>query len=134
MNYEEQLRRQWEVNIYNDLGFLCDGYSITETNHGFKNETREATSIELDFWNRCAEETPSIPVAKVSNDIKLDYFVSNIFYRSDINIEIEEEYLKLDMLWIENEYESALYYKRGGWWSIAFVEFKKFRICCKTQE
>ena len=72
MTYEERLRRQWEVNVYNNLGFLCNGYSIEETDRGHKNETRDGTDIEIDLWNRFEESTPGIPVLDIPDDVALE--------------------------------------------------------------
>jgi hypothetical protein len=58
-------KRQWEVNYYNDLGYNCSGYYITETNRGHKNETREATDIESSLFERFMEDTPEFPVIDV---------------------------------------------------------------------
>lgn len=78
MDYEAARRRQWEVNVYNDLGFLFNGSSVEETNHGWKNETRDATSIEEDFWRRCEETTPEIPIVQVPDDLNLYGLSSDI--------------------------------------------------------
>jgi hypothetical protein len=124
MNYQEELRRQWEINIYHNLGFLCNGYTIEETNHGWKNETRDATSIEVDFWNRSADSTPEIPVLQISDSIDL--------YDSDIPFEIfEDKAIEGRILWLENKYEKALCakstYSNYSSWGVCYKEFKEFR-------
>lgn len=68
--FEEELRIH-EVNAYNALGFVCYGGTVEETDHGHKNETREATSIELEFWRRSVENTPKILRVRVPDDFDL---------------------------------------------------------------
>lgn len=126
MDYEEQLRRQWEVNVYNNLGFLCNGYTIEETNHGWKNETRDATSIEVDFWERSKRDTPEIPVIQVSDNIDL--------YDSLVKIpfeDFEDQSCDGRVMWLENKYEKVLCSKTeySGYpsWGVQYRVFKQIR-------
>lgn len=123
MNYEAQRRRQWEVNVFHNLGFLFDGFSIEETNHGWKNETREATSIEEDFWRRCEGTTPEIPTVQVSDEIDLYDSSSSIPFEN-----FEDKALDNKIMWLENKYELALcsrdYYNT---WSVVYREYKEIR-------
>lgn len=88
MDFEAERRRQWEVNVYNHLGFLFNGYTVEETDRGYKSETRDATSIEEDFWYRSEAVTPEIPVIQVYDDIDLNKgFVSELPFSEE---EIDE--------------------------------------------
>lgn len=123
MNFDEDFRRQWEINIYHNLGFLCDGYNIQETDHGFKNETREVTSIELDFWNRCAKTTPIFPKIKIQDSINLFGLLDKIPFE-----DFEKNSLNAKFMWLENNYEIALCYKDlAGLWKIAYTDYYKVR-------
>ena len=58
--YEETIQRAWEVNAYHDLGYICDGFNIEETNRGWENESNKASDAELILWNSLERITPEI--------------------------------------------------------------------------
>ncbi len=124
MNWEEQLQRQWEVNIFNNLGFLCNGYSVEETDRGWKGETREATSIEVDFWNRFEQTTPEIPVIQISDDVDLCGCSLDIPFE-----DFEDQAIEQRLMWLENKYEKALCAKTEDVsWRVRYINHKEFRI------
>jgi hypothetical protein len=96
-------KRMWEVNYYNNLGYICDGYTVTETNRGHKNETREATSIEVCLFERFLDDTPEFPVIEVEKDINpLTVLLSG---HDD------------DFVWVRQDGCLFLYRFRDGCWS-----------------
>lgn len=115
MTYEERLRRQWEVNVYNNLGFVCNGYSIEETDRGYKNETRDGTDIEIDLWNRFEESTPTIPVLNIPNDVELEDFEIYI----DESIALSGKYI-----WLSNKNYLALYEKDLSGWRRRYQDYR----------
>lgn len=126
MDYEEQLMRQWEVNVYNDLGFICNEFTLEETNRGWKNETREATDVETWVWEKFLNTTPEIPVVQISDDIDL-------WSVSMVDLPFEKEYDKQSCdgkaIWLENKYEKVLFGK-GGYplsWTPMYRHIKNFR-------
>jgi hypothetical protein len=111
------------VNVYNNLGFLCNGYTIEETNHGWKNETRDATSIEVDFWERSERNTPEIPVIQVSDNIDLYDSLVNIPFK-----DFEDQACDGRVIWLENKYEKVLCSKTEyASWGVQYREFKQIR-------
>jgi len=123
MDYEAQVRRQWEVNVYHDLGFIYDGYTIEETDRGHKNETREATSIEAHMWARFETETPEIPRIQVSDDLDLAVYLDLAEMP-----EIEKQALSERFIWLENKYDLTLFCKRSyGGWHREYNEIKDIR-------
>lgn len=102
LSYEGRLQRQWEVNAYNDLGFLCNGYTIEETNHGWKNETREATDIEVSMWEKFENLTPNIERFSIPDEVDLTTFQPSI---------VPESWSTVNIFWYYNKYNSCLYKK-----------------------
>lgn len=126
MDYQEELCRQWEINVYHNLGFLCNGYTLEETNHGYENETREASSIEIDFWNRSAVSTPEIPCIKIPDDVDLHGCSSDIPFET-----FEDQALEKRIIWLENKYDKVLcaksMYSNYSSWRVYYQEFKEMR-------
>ena len=122
MTYEEKLRRQWEVNIYNNLGFICNGYSIEETDHGYKNETRDGTDIEIDLWNRFEESTPAIPVLTISDDVELEDFQKYVEaeWKAVNGLDVG---LNGKCIWLRNKNYLVLFEKIDCGWTKRYQEF-----------
>ena len=118
-SYEERVQRQWEVNAYNDLGFLCDGFQITETDHGWKNETREATDIEASLWEKFENRTPNIVKIQVPDEVDLYYHTPS---------EVPECTLNGNVFWLENKYAMCLYQKRDYGINLVYEYTKEFRV------
>jgi len=120
MDYEQELRRQWEVNVYNDLGFICNGYQIEETDHGYKNEKREATDIEESLWRKFYHKTPKIPVVQMPDDIDLTLI-------SELPLDVEAQALEGEYIWVQNVYDIVLLQKDGTRWRERFSEILRIR-------
>ena len=126
MDYEKELLRQWEINVYNNLGFICNGYTVEETNRGWKNETRDATDIEASLWEKFADVTPEIPAVQISDDIDL-------WSCSMVDLPFKEEYDRQSCdgkaIWLENKYDKVLFGKSGYPldWSPMYRHIKDFR-------
>lgn len=113
--FEEKLKRAWEVNVYNDLGFYIIGSSLEETDKGYKSEKRDCTDRELDFWERCVLATPEIPVIPIMNKI---INVDDYFCKNNENINCH------DVVWVENDKIKILLKKEEGFWEIKHRSFK----------
>ena len=119
-------KRQWEINAYNDLGFLMSkgSDSLYETGRGWKNERREATSIESNFWSRFASKTPEIiPIIQVDDSIELDCGSFESF-----GVETEEK-----CVWLENKYEMSIFachedYRGEKLWHHYYTFMKEVRM------
>ena len=104
-DYVKEIRRQWEVNIYNDLGFICNGSYIEETNRGYKNENREATSLEGHIWSKFYYKTPVIPIVQMPDNIDLTSI-------SELPIDVESKSFEGKFIWVKNKHSIVLLQKR----------------------
>lgn len=119
-------KRQWEINAYNDLGFyiIKGSDSLYETGCGWKNERREATSIESTLWSRFASKTPEIiPTIQVNNSVVLDHGSFQSF-----GIKTKEM-----CVWLENKYEMSIFachedYRGEKIWYHYYTFMKEFRM------
>lgn len=66
--YTLERMRRIEVDKFNNLGFEIDGDNLTETNHGWKNESREASSYEKNYWERMESSTPKFQHITLSSE------------------------------------------------------------------
>jgi hypothetical protein len=122
--------RQIEISIYNDFGFVCDGYCVKETFASYL-DWRNATDFELRVWNNKID-SPSFPILNFPDDIDLtdcDMFKQLI-------PEFEPNALEGQFIWIENKYALVLCHKKDtsfsnrGWtkeWKQSFIKFKEYR-------
>jgi hypothetical protein len=135
-DYEADLRRQWEVNAYNNLGFICSGYYVEETNRGWKNESREATEIESRMWEKFCACTPAFPVFKVSDDIDISrYWDLDTDARIGLFTPLENIALDGKFAWIENALDIVLFEKQDldvwSWYQI-YGQIKEICVCTES--
>jgi hypothetical protein len=128
MDFEQELRRQWEVNVYHDLGFICSGSFLEETDRGHKNEKREATAIEQSLWEKYYHKTPKIPIRNMPDDIDLTDL-------SDLPLDVEAQSLEGEFIWLENMYDivllkrdTDLYCTNRSKWRLKFSQIKEIRV------
>ena len=72
-------KRQWEVNVYNDLGFLFNGTHIAEDSCGIFEKPyiwTLATTQEQEMWNVFESRTPEFPV--IEKDCTIECLIKSI--------------------------------------------------------
>jgi hypothetical protein len=107
--YEEKQRRQCEVDVLNNLGFIIDYGTVIEND-----DTRDATDIECYFWSCYDTQTPKVPILYINDDI--DITELDIHNYTEAMFSNCIQYNNMSFIWLSNNKNYVLFIHQDGVW------------------